>query len=164
MRIGKLTVVFSLLALLLAACGGGDDGGGGGGGATAGGDGGTVIDGPLDAARCAQVVAAMAAAAQGSTAAMTGGAGDLAGSVEQIQAFASEAPEEIRDDLALIAEAYSQMMQAWSEAGYDPASGEPPTAEQIAALQAANASIGTTEFQEASDRVRAWFRTECGSG
>ncbi|HEY7668538.1 MAG TPA: hypothetical protein VIE12_10495 [Actinomycetota bacterium] len=158
MRLTKLTVVLSLFALVLVGCGGGDsdDGGGGGGGAT-------IDGGALDAATCAQVVAAMASAYSGSAAAMTGGSGDLQTSVDQLEAFAANAPEEIRDDMQTITSGYAAMMQAFADAGYDPTSGTPPTAEQAAALQAATASINTAEFTAASDRVSAWFQEQCGS-
>jgi hypothetical protein len=168
MRLTKLTVVVSLFALVLVGCGGGDsdDGGGGGGttggGATTGDDGGTVIDGgALDAATCAQVVAAMASAYSGSAAAMTGGSPDLQASVDQLEAFAASAPEEIRDDMQTIAAAYATMMQAFADSGYDPASGQAPTPEQVAALQQATAAINTAEFQQASDNVSAWFEEQC---
>jgi hypothetical protein len=162
MRLVKLTVMLSLVTLALAACGGGDDGEDGG--TTAGaGDGGAVVDGPIDAARCAEVVGAMAAAAQAVPAAMTGGGGDLGTSVEQLEAFANEAPEEIRDDLVLIAQAYAEIAQVWADAGFDPTSGEPPSPETLAALQAAGDVASSQEFQAASDRVSAWFQSECGT-
>jgi hypothetical protein len=171
MRLTRLTVLLSLVALVLAGCGGGDDDGGGSGGGTTtgagtttGGDDGTVIDGgALDAATCAQVIAAMASAYSGSAAAMSGGTGDLEASVDQLEAFAANAPEEIRADMQTIAAAYATMMQAFADAGYDPMSGTPPTAEQAAAMQAASGAINTAEFQQASDNVTAWFEQECGT-
>ncbi len=163
MRLTKLTVVLSLFALALVGCGGGDSDDGGGG-STAGGDGGTTIDGgALDAATCAQVVAALASAYSGSAAAMTGSAGDLGSSVDQLEAFAANAPDEIAADLQTITSAYATMMQALADSGYDPASGTPPTAEQAAALQSATAAINTPEFQQASDNVSAWFAEQCGT-
>jgi hypothetical protein len=162
MRFTKLVAVLAIASLAFVACGGGDDTGDGGGG-TDGGGGGGAIEGPLDAARCAQIVAAMASAYSGSTAAMTGGSPDLQASVDQLEEFAAAAPEEIRDDMQTIAAAYATMMQSFADAGYDPTSGTPPTPEQIAALQEASGALNGTEFQAASERVGAWFQDECGS-
>lgn len=173
MRSSKLVIVLSIVALVLVGCGGGDDGGGegggggtttgGGGGTTTGGDGGSFEGGALDAATCAQVVAAMASAYSGSTAAMTGGGGDVQSAVDSLEAFAANAPDEIADDMQTIAAAYATMMQAFADSGYDPASGVAPTPEQAAALQQASAAINTTEFQQASDNVSIWFKEQCGT-
>jgi len=175
MRSSKLVVVLSIVALALVGCGGGDDGGGGsttggggtttggGGGTTTGGDGGSLEGGALDAATCAQVVAAMASAYSGSTAAMTGsGGGDMQSAVDSLEAFAANAPEEIADDMQTIAAGYAAMMQAFADSGYDPMSGQPPTPEQAAALAQAGAAINSTEFQQASDNVSNWFEEQCG--
>ena len=163
MKLSKLLALVIVGAFVLAACGGGDDtdtaspaagndGGAGGG-----------IGGALDAAECAQVVAAMSAAAAAVPQAMTGEAGDLSTSLDQLQAFAEAAPEEIRDDLVLVYEGYSDMMAAMQDAGYDPSSGQPPSAEVIAAMQAASVELQSPDFVAASDRVSAWFETNCGS-
>jgi hypothetical protein len=167
MRGSKLVAVLALTALVLVGCGGGDDSGGttgGGAGTTTGGDGGSFDGGALDAATCAQVVAAMAAAYSQSAAAMTGGdASDLQASIDQLEAFAGSAPDEIADDMQVIASAYATMSQAFADIGWDPTSGTAPTPEQAAALQEATAAINTTEFQQASDNVSAWFQDQCGT-
>jgi predicted small secreted protein len=169
----RIMALLVLGSLLLAACGG-DDGGSDeadGGGATTGGDVGEVTGGDggdgdgdvgiFDAGRCAEVVAAMASAANAIPAAMSGSAADLEQSVEAMQAFAAEAPEEIREDFQLLAEAYARIGQALADSGYDPASGQPPSAEAMAALQEAGAELNTEEFQAASERISAYFEAEC---
>jgi hypothetical protein len=161
MRGTKLVVVLSIVALALVGCGGGDDSGGGDGG---GGDGGGSIDGgALDASTCAQVIAAMASAYSGTTAAMTGGnAGEMQSSIDALENFAANAPDEIADDMQTLAAAYAQVTQALADSGYDPASGVAPTPEQAAALQQATAGLNSEEFQQASDNVTAWFQEQCG--
>jgi hypothetical protein len=170
----RLLALLVLGSLLLAACGGGDDGGsdeaGGDARGTTGGDAGEVTgsDGDGDvgmfgAGECAEVVAAMAAATSGISAAMSGSGADLEQSIEAMQAFAAEAPEEIREDFQLLAEAYARVGQALADSGYDPASGEPPSAEAIAALQAVGDDLNSPELQAASERITAYFDAECPS-
>jgi len=165
----RLLALLVLGSLLLAACGG-DDGGsdeaGGDGAAVTGEDGGEAPEGDgdvgiFDAAECAEVINAMAAAASAMPAAMSGSAGDLEQSVEAMQAFAAEAPEEIREDFQLLAEAYARMGQILADSGYDPASGQPPSAEVMAALQEAGAELNSADFQGASERITAYFEAEC---
>jgi hypothetical protein len=153
---------------VFAACGGDDDGGDGGGdgqvAATgdAGGDSGGV-GGPLDAAECAKVVTAMAAAAAAVPQVLSGEVGDLSASIEQMEAFAQEAPEEIRDDLVVVAQAYSAYSAALQDSGWDPSSGEAPPPEVVAALTAAGQELQNADFVAASERVQTWFAGNCGS-
>jgi len=161
MKRSRFVVLLVVGAFVLAACGGGDDDGGGTTGA-AGGDGGGIA-GPFDAAECAQVVTAMAAAAAAIPQVMSGEAGDLGTSVEQLEAMASEAPEEIRDDLATVAQGYDAYSQAIQDSGWDPSSGQAPPPEVIAALTAAGQVLEDADFQAAAERVSAWFATNCGS-
>ena len=163
MRVSRFVAVVIVGAFVLAACGG-DNGtdaaspaAGDGGGDTG------VVGGAFDAAECAQVVAAMSAAAAAVPAAMSGGAGDLSQSLDQLQAFAEAAPEEIRADLTLVYEGYGAFVAAMQDAGYDPSSGQPPSAEVIAAMEQASQQLSDPEFTAASDRVGAWFSTNCGS-
>ncbi len=169
----KTVVVLVLGAILLAACGG-DDGGatgetsadggapaaetGAAGGETGGTDGGEI--GTIDAARCAELAQAMAAAAVAAVPQAAGGE-DLSASVEQLEAFAAAAPEEIRSDMQTVVEGYAAIVRALEEAGYDPTSGQPPTAEQLAALAGASEQIDDPEFQAAAERVDTYFEAGC---
>jgi hypothetical protein len=150
-----------LASLLLAACGG-DDGGGSeeGGGGDGGGDGGSDV-GIFDAAECAEVAAAMAAAAQAMPAVMSGSAADLQQSIEQFQSFADVAPEAIRDDMQTLAEGYARFAQILADSGFDPASGQPPSPEVIAQLEQASQELNTEEFTAAAERVSAYFESGC---
>jgi hypothetical protein len=161
MKRSRFVVLLVVGAFVLAACGGGDDDGGGTTGSA--GDGGGVVAGPLDAAECAQVVTAMAAAAAAVPQVMSGEVGDLGTSVEQLEAMASKAPEEIRDDLATVAQGYAAYSQALQDSGWDPSSGQAPPPEVIAALTAAGQVLDDADFQAASERVSAWFASNCGS-
>ena len=162
MKRSRFVVLLVIGAVALVACGGGDStdapspaaGNGGAGGG---------VGGALDAAECAQVVAAMSAASAAVPQAMYGEAGDLNTSLDQLKAFAEAAPEEIRDDLLLVYQGYGDFMAAMQDAGYDPSSGEPPSAEVIAAMQAASVKLQSADFVAASDRVSAWFQSNCGS-
>jgi hypothetical protein len=171
-------VLLVLGAVMLAACGG--DGGssddstdGGATGTEAGGttgtdaggttgtDGGGDLSGVLGSAECAEVAAAMVAAAQSSGAAMSGSASDLDQSLAQLEAFADAVPDEIRADMETILTAYRAFTQALQDSGYDPSSGQAPSAEQMQALQAAAAQLDTAEVQAASERVNAYVENGC---
>lgn len=166
----RLAVMLVLGSVVLAACGGGNDeaapgadtGADGGTAAeTGGGAGGETGVGTIDAARCAEIAQAMGAAAAAAVPQAAGGATDLGSSVEQLEAFAAAAPDEIQDDMRTVAEGYALIAGALEEAGYDPTSGQPPTAEQAAALTAVAEQLDSEEFQAAADRVSAYFEAGC---
>jgi hypothetical protein len=148
-------------SMVLVACGGDDDGGGGDGG---GGDGGNgAIEDLFDSEGCLEATQAMAAAAAAVPQSLGGDAGGLEDSISQLEAFASAAPEEIREDLQTVYEGYASVARALEESGFDPASGEAPGPEAIAALQAAASELDAQDFRDAVDRVNAWFESECGA-
>jgi hypothetical protein len=159
MKLSKVVALAIVGAFVLGACGGGDEtDASSGDGADSGGG----VAGPLDAAECARVVSAMAAAAAAVPQVMSGEVGDLTTSVEQMEAFAEAAPEEIREDLVTVAQAYSAYSAALTGTGYDPSSGEAPPPEVIAALTAAGQELQNADFVAASDRVSTWFKENCG--
>jgi hypothetical protein len=61
----------------------------------------------------------------------------------------------------LLAEAYARMGQILADSGFDPASGQPPSAEAMAALQEAGDELNSAELQAASERINAYFAAEC---
>jgi hypothetical protein len=73
--------------------------------------------------------------------------------------FAEEAPDEIREDFQVLAEAY----EAYAEAieGIDLQSGQPPDPEALQQLQEALASIDQEEVAAASERISAWTNDNC---
>lgn len=154
----RFVALLMLGSLLLAACGG-DDGDGATDGGSDGGGGGIV--GTIDAAECAEVAAAMAAAVQALPQAMSGDAPELGTSVEELQAFAEAAPEEIRADLQTIAEGYTTVTQVLEDAGFDPTAGEPPSPEVIEQITQAAAELETEDFEAALGRVEAYLQGGC---
>ncbi len=166
-----------LASLLLAACGGGDDEGGGrprerrdrasgttassGDTAASGDTGGDGAVGAIDSAQCAEVAAAMAAAASALPAAFSGSTGDLDTSLEQMRAFAEAAPDEIQADMQTIVEGYAKIAEALQAAGFDPTSGEAPPPEVIAQLTQVSQELDSQEFTSAVGRVNAFFAS-CG--
>jgi hypothetical protein len=179
----RIVVLFAVSSLLLAACssGGGDDASSGGdtggatggtsasgetssgetGGTTTGTTGGDV--GSIDAAQCAEIAAAMGEAAQSMPDVFTGNTADLDQSLEQLRAFADAAPEEIRADLQTVVEGYAKIIEALQQSGYDPASGQAPPPEVVAALTQASQELDSQEFQAAVNRVNAYFAS-CNGG
>jgi hypothetical protein len=104
----------------------------------------------------------MSAAAGAIPAVMSGGGGDVQNSVDQLQGFVDKAPDEIKGDLATVAAGYAGFTKAMADSGYDPSSGQPPSAEVIAAMQTV-AAVNTAEFKAASDRApRSSVRTVGG--
>jgi hypothetical protein len=73
--------------------------------------------------------------------------------------FAEEAPEEIRADFQVLADAY----EAYAEAieGIDLQSGQTPDPEALQQLQDALTSIDQEEVTAASERISAWANENC---
>ena len=78
------------------------------------------------------------------------------------EAFADavdDAPAEMRADLEIMAEAYSEYADAISEAGLEP--GETPSTEEAPALSQALASLDVAEYSAAAQRFSAWATASC---
>ncbi len=116
----------------------------------------------MDVSDCTAVGAAFAAAMGSAAVAMSGDTSATQDALHQLDAYASQVPEEIQGDLNTVIEGVQAFEQAIADVGYDPSSGQPPTAEQLAALQAASAAFGDPAFTTASDNVSAWITNECG--
>lgn len=166
----RVTALIVVLASSLVACGGSDD-------ETSAASteptdaatteptdvGGQDDPGAFGSAECTEALTAWSAASSAAAQAISASASDLDASLAELEAFAAAAPEEIRDDLTLIYETYGEFLQALEDSGYDPASGEVPSAETLAAITAASERLSETEVTEASDRVNAWFESNCGA-
>jgi hypothetical protein len=114
---------------------------------------------------CLDATQAMAAAMSSYT---TGLAGAMGGSLDdeslqlaagQLEAMADAAPDEIKDDLEVIAEELGAFYTALSETGYE--TGVTPTPEQMAELSALAEVIDQEAFDEASANINAWFEANC---
>jgi hypothetical protein len=156
---------------LLAACGG-DDGAGLGESstpdATTAGSSNTTATGSgsgsgtgTPTAECLNAAKAMATAASAVPLAVTGGAGNMQQSIDQLNAFASAAPAEIRNDMKTVAEGYAKVAKVISDAKITP--GQTPSPAALAALTKAGAELDNASFKAANDRVSAWFAKECDS-
>lgn len=111
---------------------------------------------------CMQAFAAFSEMA--GSAGFAGGSTDPEESLEQFQAFAQVAREEIRDDLELLGDAYARFAAVMVETGFDPQSGEAPDEETMAALTEAMEPLSSDEVRAASERVSAYFSSECDIG
>ena len=150
-----------VVCVALAACGGGGGSSDDTGGVPVPNDSGNAA-GVFDAAKCADAARALASAASAVPAAVTGNVGaNFEQSVQQLEAFADAAPEEIRDDLKTIAQGYADFAKALSDAGFDPGSGQPPAVSDLQGITAAAQKLNTADFKAAVDHVNQWFRDEC---
>jgi hypothetical protein len=182
MRASRFIALLSVAALSLSACGGDDDDDTGASEPAAEEDGGDATDDGDDASdsvdeddvedaldaftsdECAEAYAAMIAAASAVPESLSGqGDDDLETSLDQLNAFADAAPEEIRDDLRTVYEGYARVVEALQDAGFDPESGEIPDADALAELQAIGEELDNAEFQEAAENVSTWFEEECST-
>ena len=92
-------------------------------------------------------------------AAVGGVEGDTEEAQELFEEWANDAPDEIRDDLQVLAEAYATYVTALDDVDFTP--GETPDAETLAELQAALASIDQDEVTEASTNLTEWSNENC---
>jgi hypothetical protein len=108
---------------------------------------------------CQQLAAAGSEFGQAFSGATTGE--DLSDEADAFQEFADNAPEEIREDMQTLADAYEEIIAALADVDLDP--GATPTAEQIAALTQALSSIDQTGVQGASERIATWAQENCST-
>ena len=114
---------------------------------------------------CLEATQAMAEAASsystGLTEAFSGTLDDeaLQAAADQLQAMADAAPDEIKDDFKMIADAMAAFYTAFGEIGYQP--GATPTPEQAEQLAALAETIDNEAFDEASQNIEAWFEENC---
>ena len=87
------------------------------------------------------------------------GSQDVSGEVEKFAEYAEQVPEEIRDDVQVLAAAYAEYIDELQGIGLE--AGEVPSASQLQQLQAAGQSLGSSEVQAASERMSAWTEEHC---
>ena len=168
-----LSVLVVALALVAAGCGGGDD--------EAGGDS-TVtvtettdtdtttdetttetsdddVDAGLDWASedCQSLIQAYVGLSAAIAAASSGQ--DVSGDIEEFAEYVDKVPDEIRDDVEILAAAYGTFVDELTDLGFTP--GEIPSADQLQALQDASESVSTSEVQAAGERLNAWTTANC---
>jgi hypothetical protein len=120
-------------------------------------DTGDVGDFDFSSDECQQLAAAGSEFGQAFSGATSGS--DLTDEADAFQEFADNAPEEIREDMQTLADAYDEIVQALADIDLDP--GATPDAAQIAALTQALQSIDQTGVQAASERIGTWATENC---
>lgn len=182
MRWLTIAVALAAFALIGAGCGGGDD--------DATGDTDTVVatdtfgdettddtttdetdtdetdtdtdgSGDFGSGDCADAVAAFTSLSQAVAAAGASG-DDAEDSARAFQDFADDAPEEIRDDIRILGDAYVEYITVLSDLGIE--AGETPSADQIQQITEASEALTTPEVTAASERFSTWASTNCPSG
>jgi hypothetical protein len=109
---------------------------------------------------CLAAVGAFAALSQAVGAAGAGGdTGNADESAELFSEFAGKAPDEIQDDIRVLAEAYATYIEELS--GLDLQAGATPSADQIQQLSEAAEKLNTAEIQAASESFNSWATTNC---
>jgi hypothetical protein len=78
---------------------------------------------------------------------------------DQLQAMADAAPDEIKDDFRMIADAMAAFYATFGEIGYEP--GATPTPEQAEQLAALAETFDNDAFNDASLNIEAWFEENC---
>jgi hypothetical protein len=101
----------------------------------------------------------LASSAQKFSAALTGAAGNLKKQAQLFQEFADKAPSDIRSDVKTIADAFSKL----ADAGVNFKTGQVPSSDQLAKLQAAVKQIDQAKVTQASQRISAWVQKNCTS-
>lgn len=90
-----------------------------------------------------------------------GGAGDLDATVKFFEQIADNAPDEIRGDFQVLAEAFAGYVKALGDADLKP--GAQPTPAQIQALTKAAESFNEADVTKASNNIQAWTEKNCPS-
>lgn len=93
-----------------------------------------------------------------------GGAGgaDVEETKKHLNEFADEAPEEIRADFAVIADAYAKIGDTLGDLGLT--AGETPSVEDQARLQELAAELDQPALTSANENITAWVNKNCSGG
>ncbi len=166
MRIRRAFGVLLIGSVVLVGCGDGDDDDDASSpsatsvtDSTTGGS--ATGDPAADQARCTAAATAMAQAGAAVPQGLYGTAAGTEGTAETLRAFADTAPAAVGRDLRTVADGYSSFAKVLADTNYNPASGQPPSEEALAALEDANEKLEESDFLEAANRVSAWFQTGC---
>jgi hypothetical protein len=80
---------------------------------------------------------------------------------DELQQMAEAAPDELKDELDIVAGALADFYQALVDIGIDPLGGETPTPAQLEQLAQLSEQFDQSGFQEAIDTIDAWFEANC---
>jgi hypothetical protein len=120
------------------------------------------FSGLLTSNECLDAATAIASAFSGGFSAS--GFGDWDEIAAGFDRMSDAAPAEIRDDLALMADALGEFFSILEDSGADlndPTAMADPALQ--AALQEASEKIDTEEYEEAADSVDQWFEEQCAA-
>ena len=90
---------------------------------------------------------------------LSGQNADLASASKAFDEIADQVPDEIKADYKVIAENFAKIAEALK--GVDLQSGETPSPEALAKLQALASSMDSAEVQQASQHIEAWVQKNC---
>jgi hypothetical protein len=91
--------------------------------------------------------------------AMGGANADISKTADLFDELVASAPDEIKGDLQVISEGVTTMAAAMK--GIDFKAGATPTADQLAKMQTALASVDNAKLQAASQHIEAWAQENC---
>ncbi len=129
-----------------------------------------TTDGPssdFSPTNCPELMAWANDSVMASQAAFAGGGTNSAGlefTADYFQEFADRAPDEIRDDMQLFADAFSSFFETLEDMDIDfadPSTFAALSEEDIQELEAAAALMDTDEIEQATDNIAAFFEREC---
>ena len=87
---------------------------------------------------------------------------DIQAAADEMNSFADEAPDDIKDDFKTLAEYYSKIADALD--GVDLSSGQTPSADTIAKLAQLSQEIDATKAAEAGQNISTWTQANCTNG
>jgi hypothetical protein len=91
--------------------------------------------------------------------AMGGANADISKTADLFDELVSSAPDEIKGDLQVIADGVTTLAAAMK--GIDFKAGATPSADQLAKMQTALASVDSAKLQAASQHIEAWAQVHC---
>jgi hypothetical protein len=169
-RVGALTIA-AVLGLGLGACG--DDGDDDAAQDDTSDQAGTTQDdsssgdAPEDfdfTGECAGLAEAFANANNASSSAFTGEDADLEQAAEFFDEAAENAPDEIRGDFEVFAEAYGDFVRAMAESDIDFSDPESIEAADMEEFAAIGEAFSSPEVQEASNNIQTYMAENCSAG
>jgi hypothetical protein len=91
--------------------------------------------------------------------AMSGANADISKTADLFDELVASAPDEIKGDFQVIAEGVTALAAAMK--GIDFKAGATPSADQLAKMQTALASVDSAKLQTASQHIEAWSKEHC---
>jgi hypothetical protein len=114
----------------------------------------------FDSEECRNLLNVGAAFSQAIASATSGS--DITGEAEAFQELADDVPDEIKEDVQVLAEVYAKYADAFAD--IDIQAGETPSAAQLAQITQAFSGINTEEAAAASERIGTWAQENCSTG